>query len=66
MMSGNQTNVPMKVAAGMTVPTQVHLPDATTIFPDATGQFMVPAPFVTAMMNAGLQIVVSSGTTHVP
>ena len=39
-MSGNLTTVPMKVAAGMTVPTMVHLPDATTIFPDATGQIM--------------------------
>jgi hypothetical protein len=66
MMSGNQTNVPMKVAAGMNVPTQVHLPDATTIFPDSSRQFMVPAAYVTAMINAGLQIVVSSGTTHVP
>ena len=63
-MSGNQTLVPMKVASGGTTPTQIHLPDATTIFPDATGQFMVPALFVTAMMNAGLQIVVSGG--HVP
>jgi hypothetical protein len=65
-MSGNQTLVPMKVASGMSVPTQVHLPDATTIFPDASGQFMVPAAYVTAMMNAGLQIVVGAGTTHVP
>jgi hypothetical protein len=65
-MSGNQTLVAMKVAAGMTVPTQVHLPDATTIFPDATGQIMCPALFVTSLMNAGFQIVVTGGTTHVP
>jgi len=65
-MSGNQTTVPMKVAAGMTVPTMVHLPDATTIFPDATGQILVPALFVTTLMNAGWQIVVTGGTTHVP
>jgi hypothetical protein len=65
-MPGNQTNVPMKVAAGMTVPTLVHLPDATTIFPDATGQLLVPALFVTTLMNAGWQIVIGSGTTHVP
>jgi hypothetical protein len=63
---GNQTLVPMKVAAGMTVPTQIHLPDATTIFPDATGQIMCPALFVTTLMNAGFQIVIGSGTTHVP
>jgi hypothetical protein len=65
-MSGNQTTVPMKVAAGMTVPSLVHLPDATTIFPDATGQILVPALFVTALLNAGFQIVIGSGTTHVP
>jgi hypothetical protein len=56
----------MKVAAGGTVPTQVHLPDASVIFPDATGQIMCPALFVPALMNAGFQIVVGSGTTHVP
>jgi hypothetical protein len=65
-MSGNSTTVPMKIASGGTVPTMVHLPDATTIFPDATGQLLVPALFVSTMMNAGWQIVVSSGTTHVP
>jgi hypothetical protein len=65
-MPGNQTLVPMKVAAGVTVPSLVHLPDATTIFPDATGQIMVPALFVTALMNAGFQIVVGSGTVHIP
>jgi hypothetical protein len=56
----------MKVAAGMTVPTMVHLPDATTIFPDATGQIMVPALYVTTLMNAGWQTVVIGGGTHVP
>jgi hypothetical protein len=65
-MPGNTTTVPMKVAAGMTVPTMVHLPDATTIFPDATGQILVPALFVSALLNAGWQIQVSSGTTHIP
>ena len=65
-MSGNLTTVAMKPAAGMTVPTMVHLPDATTIFPDATGQILVPALFVSALLNSGFQIVVSSGTTHVP
>ncbi len=63
-MPGNLTTVPMKVAAGMTVPTMVHLPDATTIFPDATGQILVPALFVTALLNAGWQIQVTGG--HVP
>ncbi len=65
-MPGNQTLIAMKIAAGGTTPSQINLPDATTIAPDATGQFMIPASFVTAMMNAGLQIVVTGGTTHVP
>jgi hypothetical protein len=64
MSSGNRTLVPMKVASGNVTPTQIHLPDATTVFPDGSGQFMIPAPYVTDMMNAGLQIVVSGG--HVP
>jgi len=58
--------VPMKVAAGMTVPTLVHLPDASVVFPDATGQILCPAPFVTTLISAGWQIVVAGGTTHVP
>jgi hypothetical protein len=62
-MSNNQT-VPMKVAAGMTVPSVVHLSDATAIFPDATGQFLVPAAQVTTLIGAGFQIVVAGG--HVP
>jgi hypothetical protein len=65
-MSGNRTLIPMKVAAGTVTPTQVHLPDATTIFPDASGQFMVPALFTTELMNAGFQVVVTGGSTHVP
>jgi hypothetical protein len=65
-MPGNQTTVPMKVAAGMTVPTMVHLPDATTIFPDATGLLNVPALFVTTMMNAGWQVQIAANSTHVP
>lgn len=65
-MSGNQTLIPMKVASGNVTPTMINLPDATTIFPDSGGQFMVPALHVTAMLNAGLQIVVAGGGTHVP
>ena len=65
-MSGNLTAVPMKVAAGMTTPTQIHLPDSSMLYPDATGQVMCPALYVTTLMNAGWQIVVGSGTTHVP
>jgi len=56
----------MKVAAGMTVPSVIHLPDASTLVPDSSGQVLCPALFVTTLMNAGLQIVVTGGTTHVP
>jgi hypothetical protein len=65
-MSGNQTTVPMKVAAGMTTPTMINMPDASTLYPDATGQVMCPALYVTTLMNAGWQIVIGSGSTHVP
>jgi hypothetical protein len=59
-------NVTMQPAAGMTVPTMVHLPNATTVFPNASGQISIPSNFVTTMIEAGWQVVVSSGTTHVP
>jgi hypothetical protein len=65
-MSGNLTTVPMKPAAGMGTPTLIHLPDASTLVPDSTGQVLCLALFVTTLMNAGWQIVVSSGTVHVP
>lgn len=65
-MPGNRTLVPMKVAAGGTVPTLIHLPDASTVFPDNTGLFQIPAEFTTAMLNAGLQLVVTGGANHVP
>ena len=65
-MPGNNTFIPMKVAAGGTTPSLIHLPDASTIFPDGTGQFLVPAQFMTAMLNAGLQMVVTGGAAHVP
>lgn len=65
-MSGNLTTVPMKVAAGMTTPSLIHLPDASTLVPDSNGQVLCPALYVTTLMNAGWQIVVSAGTTHVP
>jgi len=65
-MTGNTTTVPMKVASGGTVPSVIHLADSSAIFPDASGQFLVPSTQVVAMLSAGFQIVVSSGTTHVP
>lgn len=65
-MPGNKTLIPMKVASGGTVPTLIHLPDASTVSPDATGLFQIPAEFTTAMLNAGLQLVVTGGANHVP
>jgi len=56
----------MQPAAGMQVPTMVHLPDATTVFPNASGQISISSKFVEVMLAAGWQIVVSGGTTHVP
>jgi hypothetical protein len=58
--------ITMQPASGMQVPTQVHLPDGSTVFPNASGQISVASNFVTTMIAAGWQIVVSSGTTHVP
>ena len=59
-------NVTMQPAAGMQVPTMVHLPDATTVFPNAAGQISISSKFVEVMLAAGWQIVVPGGTTHVP
>jgi hypothetical protein len=56
-MSGNLPTVTMKVAAGMTVPTMINMPDATTLYPDTSGQVLCPAPFVSTLTNAGWQIV---------
>jgi hypothetical protein len=56
----------MKMAAGLGTPTIVQLPDSTTLTPDATGLINCPASFLISMLGAGWQIVVASGTTHVP
>lgn len=58
------TTVTMKKASG--VDTQINLPDGTTLKPDASGNITAPAQFVTTLLAAGYQIVVDSGTTHVP
>jgi hypothetical protein len=62
----SQTTIPMKMAAGLGTPTIVQLPDSTTLTPDATGLINCPASFLISMLGAGWQIVVASGTTHVP
>jgi hypothetical protein len=59
-------NVTMQLPAGTIIPTKVHLPDATTVVPNAAGQISVPSNMVTVLIEGGWQIVVSSGTTHVP
>ena len=55
----------MKVAAGMTVPSVIHS-DGLAFFPDASGQFLVPASSIMTLMAAGLQLVVGAGTVHIP
>ena len=59
-------NVTMQPAAGMTVPTQVHLPDGSTVFPNSSGQISVASSFVTVMIAAGWQVVIAANQTHVP
>jgi hypothetical protein len=58
--------ITMQPASGMTVPTIVYLPDSSTVTPNASGQISVAPQFVTTMIAAGWEIVVASGTTHVP
>jgi hypothetical protein len=63
----SQVTIPMKMASGLGTPTMVHLPDATTLYPDpATGQINCPASYLISMLSAGWQIVIGSGATHVP
>ena len=58
--------ITMQVTVGMTVPTLIHLPDGSTVTPNASGQISVAANFVGVMLSAGWQIVINSGATHVP
>lgn len=59
----NHAFVPMMMIAGGIVPSQIHLPDASTIFPDADAVFRVPPRYVIDMEVIGLRRV--AGTTHV-
>lgn len=59
-------NITMQPASGMTMPTQVHLPDGSMVMPNASGQISVASNFVPALIAAGWQVVIASGATHVP
>lgn len=49
--------VTMQPRAGMDVPTQIHLPDATTVRPDAAGKIVVPGIYAGTLMAIGWRIV---------
>jgi hypothetical protein len=58
--------VTMQPPTGTQVPTHIHLPDGSRVFPNASGQISVASNFVTTLIAAGWQVVISSGATHVP
>lgn len=59
-------NVTMQPPAGAQIPSQVHLPDGSTVFPNADGTISVASNFVSTMIAAGWSVVISAGQTHVP
>lgn len=63
--SGQVTTITMILANGAAPPTQVHLPDATTIKPAADGSIQVDAKFAAALLGAGWGFKMS-GTSNVP
>lgn len=63
---GMKTNVTMKPAVGLNVPTDVNLPDGTTVRPAADGSISVETGFIPALLAAGWQVQVDANTTHVP
>jgi hypothetical protein len=58
--------VTMAPASTQTVPSILHLPDGTSIKPNASGQVSVPSNFVGALLNAGWQIITTGSSTHIP
>ncbi len=58
--------VTLQLPAGSNVPTQVCLPDGSSVTPAANGTITVSSIFLSALLAGGWQIVVTSGTTHVP
>jgi hypothetical protein len=60
------TDVTLQLPSGSNTPTDVILSDGTLIHPDSSGQISVASSYVPSLLSAGWQIVVSSGTTHVP
>lgn len=62
----SQTNIQMVIGAGVPLPYQVHLYDGSVAYPDAAGKITIPGNCVVPLLSAGWQIVVATGTTHVP
>jgi hypothetical protein len=60
------STVTMQLPAGMDVPSVLYLNDGSKVIPNASGQIVVATKFIGLLLNAGWQIVVGSGTTHVP
>lgn len=59
-------NVTMQLPSGSNTPTQVHLPDGSTVYPNASGEISVASNFVGALLAGGWQIVIAANQTHVP
>lgn len=49
--------VTMKPPAGADVPSLLHLPDSSTVKPDAAGQFNITSNFITMLLAAGWTVV---------
>ncbi len=62
---GQVTAITMVLANGASPPTQIHLPDSTTIKPNADGSLTVSAQWAPVLMAAGWAYKMS-GTTNVP
>lgn len=63
--TGQATTITMVLANGASPPTQIHLPDATTIKPNSDGSITVGAQYALALLNAGWAFKMS-GTSNVP
>lgn len=51
--------ITMQPPAGTEAPTMVHLPDATTVKPDANGRITVATKHIAVMIAAGWTVVAS-------
>ncbi|MEI9964128.1 MAG: hypothetical protein WDM92_04910 [Caulobacteraceae bacterium] len=61
----NDTPVTLLPPAGSAAPSVLQLP-ALNVAPNSDGSFTVPSRHLPSLLAAGWQIVVASGTTHVP